>query len=80
MPMLFYKLSNDLSKAPSLHSIIQIKKDMLVELCVDNHTTYDDLENGTDDILKAWTTYCSKTIIWIMFQNPKIRTLIKIYI
>jgi hypothetical protein len=53
---------------------------MLVELCVDNHTTYDDLENGTDDILKAWTTNCSKTIIWIMFQNPKIRTLIKIYI
>ncbi len=29
-----YKLSNDLSKIIGLHFTIQIKKDMLVELCV----------------------------------------------
>jgi len=28
--------------------------------------------NGKNAILKASTTYCEKTIIWIMFQNFKI--------
>ncbi len=28
--------------------------------------------NGIDGIFKASTTYCEKTIIWIMFQNFKI--------
>jgi hypothetical protein len=40
---------------------------MLVELCVGNYATFDGLVNGTDDIFKASTTYCEKTIIWIMF-------------
>jgi hypothetical protein len=31
--------------------------------------------NGIDGILKTSTTYCEKTIIWIMFQNFKIGTL-----
>jgi hypothetical protein len=48
---------------------------MLVELCVGNKTMYDGLVNGIDGILKASTTYCDKTNIWIMFQNSKIRTL-----
>ncbi len=47
-----YKLSNDPRKITSLHSIIQIKKDMLVELCASNHATYDGLVNGVDSILK----------------------------
>jgi hypothetical protein len=33
------------------------------------------LVNGVDDIFKASTTYCEKTIIWIMFKNSKIGTL-----
>jgi hypothetical protein len=31
--------------------------------------------NGIDGILKTSTTYCDKTIIWIMFQNFKNWTL-----
>jgi hypothetical protein len=53
---------------------------MLVELCVSNYATSDSLVNEVDDIFKASTTYCEKTIIWIMFQNFKIGTLTrKIY-
>jgi hypothetical protein len=47
---------------------------MLVELCVDNYATSDGLVNGIDDIFKTLTTYCEKTIIWIIFQNSKIGT------
>ncbi len=48
---------------------------MLVELCVGDYATLDGLMNEVDDIFKASTTYCEKTIIWIMFQNFKIGTL-----
>jgi hypothetical protein len=47
---------------------------MLVELCAGNYATFDGLVNGIDDIFKTWTTYCEKTIIWIMLQNFKIGT------
>jgi len=72
-----YKPSNDPSKITNLHFIIQIKIYMLVELCANNHATYDGLVNGVHDIFKTSTTYCDKTIIWIMFQNFKIGTLRK---
>jgi len=65
----FYKLSNDPIKTISLHFIIHTHKYMLVELCVGNYATYDDIVNKTS------ITYCDKTIIWIMFQNSKIGTL-----
>ncbi len=65
----FYKLSNDPFKTIGLHSTIHIKKYMLVELCVGNYAMYDGLVNKTS------TTYCDKTIMWIMFQNSKIGTL-----
>jgi hypothetical protein len=42
---------------------------MLVELCVGDYATYDGFVNKTS------TTYCNKTIIWIMFQSSKIGTL-----
>jgi len=58
-----YKLSNDLSKTSGLHSIINIKKDMLVELCVGNYATSNGLLNGVDGIFKTSTTYYEKTII-----------------
>ncbi len=63
-----YKLSNDPSKTMGLHSTINIKKDMLGELCANNYVTYDGLVNGTSGIFKTSTMYCEKTIIWIMFQ------------
>jgi hypothetical protein len=50
---------------------------MLVDLCVGNYATSNDLLNGANGIFKASTTYCEKTIIWIMFQNFKIGTLTK---
>jgi hypothetical protein len=62
-----YKPSNDLSKIAGLHYISNINIHMLVELCVDNYATSDGLVNGIDGILKTSTTYCEKTIIWIMF-------------
>jgi hypothetical protein len=50
-----------------LHSTIHIKEDMLVELCVSYHATFNGLVNGINGIFKASTTYCEKPIIWIMF-------------
>ncbi len=50
---------------------------MLVELCVGNYATSDGLVNGVDGIFKTSTTYCEKTIIWIIFQISKIGTLTK---
>jgi len=50
---------------------------MLVELCASNYAMYDGFVNGIDDILKISITYCEKTIICIMFQISKIRTLAK---
>ncbi len=69
------KHSNDLSKTTCLHSTINTKIYMLVELCVGNYATYNGLVNGADGILQALITYCEKTIIWIKFQNSKIGTL-----
>ncbi len=46
---------------------------MLVELYVGNYATYDGLLNGVGGIFKTLTTYCDKTIIWILFQNFKIK-------
>jgi hypothetical protein len=69
-----------LGKIVGLHFTVHINIYMLVELCVDNYATFDGLVNGVDGIFKAWTTYCEKTIIWIMFQNFLIGTLTrKIY-
>jgi len=47
-----FKFLVDLSKIVNLHSIICIKQEMLVELCVGNHTTSNDLVNGANGILK----------------------------
>jgi hypothetical protein len=71
----FYKLSNDLNKTSGLHSTINILKKMLVELCVGNYAASNGLMNGIDYIFKTSTTYCEKIIVWIMFQNFKIKTL-----
>ena len=48
---------------------------MLVKLCVGNYATFNGFVNEANGIFKTSTTYCEKTIIWIMFQNFKIGTL-----
>jgi hypothetical protein len=68
-----YKLPNDSSKIVGLHTTIPIKQDMVVELCARNYATYDGLVNGIDGIFKTSTSYHNKTIVWILFANPKIR-------
>jgi len=40
-----YKLLDDQSKTTSLHTTIHIKLNMVIELCVGNHATYDGLVN-----------------------------------
>jgi hypothetical protein len=45
---------------------------MLVEIRDGNYATSDGLVNGANGIFKASTTYCEKTIIWIIFQNLKL--------
>jgi hypothetical protein len=66
-----YKLSNDPNKTTGLHTIIRIKQDMVVELCVRNYATYDGLVNGADGVFKTSTSYHNKTIVWILFPNQK---------
>ncbi len=68
----FYKFSNNPSKTIGLHSTINIKKDVLVELCAGNYATFNVFVNGVDGIFKASTTYCEKTIIWIGFRILKL--------
>jgi hypothetical protein len=51
------------------------KKEMLVELCARNYVTSNGFVNGVNNTFKISTTYCEKTIIWIMFHNSKIGTL-----
>ncbi len=52
--------SNDSNITMGLHSKINIKIYMLVELCVGNYATFDGLVNGVDGIFKTSTTYCGK--------------------
>jgi hypothetical protein len=65
-----YKFSNDPNKTIGLHSTINIYiyiYKRLVELCVGDYATLDGLMNEVDDIFKASTTCCEKTVTWIMF-------------
>jgi hypothetical protein len=50
---------------------------MLIEFYANNYATSNGLVNGVDDIFKTSTTYCEKIIIQIMFQNFKIKKLIR---
>jgi hypothetical protein len=58
-----YKLLNDPSKIGSLHITIHIKQNILVELCVRNYATSNDLVNGANGIFKTSTSYHNKTMI-----------------
>jgi hypothetical protein len=58
-----YKLINDPSTIASLHITIHIKQSILVELCVRNYATSNELVNGANGIFKTSTSYHYKTII-----------------
>jgi hypothetical protein len=68
---------NDPSKTIGLHTTIHINQDMVVEVCAKNYATYDGLVNGVDVVFKTSTFYHNKTIVWILFPNPKIGMLAK---
>jgi hypothetical protein len=44
---------------------------MVVELCAKNYATYARIVNGTNGVFKTSTFYHNKTIVWILFPNPK---------
>ncbi len=55
-----------------MHSKVQVKKNMLVELCVRNYATHDGLVNGANGRFQVSTKiFNSQEVIWILFTNPK---------
>lgn len=75
----YFKLKNDLSKTSCLHSKIQIKIEMLIELWASNYATYDGLFNGFDGVFQYVTQVNdNEPFIWISFNNP-ITTRKKLY-
>jgi hypothetical protein len=46
-------------------------------VCWKFYATYDGLVNGVDGVFKISTSCHNKTIVWILFPNPKIRMLAK---
>jgi hypothetical protein len=52
MPQSF-QLQNDVNFTIGLHSKVQVKKNMLVELCVGNYATHDGLINGANEIFQG---------------------------
>jgi hypothetical protein len=74
-----FKLKNDPSQTIGLHSKIQIKIGMLIELCVGNYATHDGLFNGPDRVFQYVTKLQNnESLIWIGFNNPKARFTTKI--
>jgi hypothetical protein len=47
-----FKLQNGSNFTIELHSKIQIKKNMLIELCASNYARHDGLVNGVDGIFQ----------------------------
>jgi hypothetical protein len=67
-----FQLQNDVTFIARLHLEVQVKKNMLVELCVGNYVTHHGLVNGADEIFQGSTkVFNSQEIIWILFNNPK---------
>ncbi len=67
-----FQLQNDTNFTIWLHSKVQVKKNMLVKLCVRNYATHDGLVNGANGIFQGSTkVFNSQEVIWILFNNPK---------
>jgi hypothetical protein len=50
-----FQLQYDVNFIAWLHLEVQVKKNMLVELCVGNYATHDGLVNGVDKIFQGST-------------------------
>jgi hypothetical protein len=48
-----FQLQNDANFIARLHLEVQVKKNMLVELCATNYATHDGLINGVDKIFQG---------------------------
>ena len=73
-----FKIPDDPSKTAGLHTLIKVKKNMLVELCAGNYATHDGLVNGADGLFKTFMLINSKTYIFIEFLNTKIGSLTRL--
>jgi hypothetical protein len=72
-----FQLQNDANFIVGLHLEVQVKKNMLVDLCARNYVTHDGLVNGVDGIFQGSTKiFNSQEVIWILFNNPKCGQLI----
>jgi hypothetical protein len=68
-----FKLKNDSSQKVGLHSKIQIKICMLIELCVGNYATHNDLLNGANEVFQYVSKlHDSESHIWIAFNIPNV--------
>jgi hypothetical protein len=67
-----FQLQNDANFIARLHLEVQVKKNMLVELCARNYATHDGLVNGANRIFQRPTkVFNSQKVIWILFNNLK---------
>ncbi len=74
-----FQLQNDANFTTWLHLEVQIKKNILVELCAGNYATHDGLVNGVDGIFQgSIKIFNSQEVIWILFSNPKCGQLTRI--
>ncbi len=67
-----FQLQNDANFTTWLHLEVQVKKNMLVELCARNYATHNGLVNGANGIIQGSTKVLnSQKITWILSNNPK---------
>jgi hypothetical protein len=68
-----FKLKNDPSQTTGLHSKIQIKIGMLIELCAGNYGSHDGFFNGANGVFQYVTKLQNnESLIRIGFNNPKV--------
>jgi hypothetical protein len=74
-----FQLQNDANFIARLHLKVQVKENMLVQLCARNYATHDGLVNGVDKIFQVSTkVFNSQEVIWILFNNLKCGQFIRI--
>ncbi len=72
-----FQLKNDANFIVGLHLEVQVKKNMLVDLCARNYVIHDGLVNDVNGIFQGSTKiFNSQEVIWILFNNPKCGQLI----
>jgi hypothetical protein len=67
-----FQLQNDANFITRVHTKVQVKKNMLVELCAENYAAHDGLVNGANGIFqRSIKVFNSQEVIWILLNNPK---------